>query len=208
MKGKFAKKFFYFLALIGIVESFGILVYQSVKRTQNTKQILADDNTQYLLLGIGFLFFRPYVLLPLLPFALFSLFHVLAYTKGHLLPIYGLADSSYSTRIGHFISQNNTKSIELASFLEIVSLGHLFLRVLFLRKRSLFIFILYVVFIKLRFEKSVFTRNYFKKIELHIEKLVNNTNNPNVKNVWVNVKSNVKKLDNFSLVHNYKEKNT
>lgn len=202
--------FWFYLATLGIIESFGILIFQLVsKKSLQVSGLLKDDNTQYFLLGFFLLLLRPYIMLPLLPFGLFSAFHVLAYTKGHLLPAFGMGDSPIATKLGHFVSTNNTKSIQVASLLEIVSWFWLLVRVVTFRKRSLTPFLVYTVFLKLRYEKSVFTRNHFKQLEVRIESAVNNANNPAVKNAWIQLKDVAKMVGGIHLVNDYtKEKLT
>ncbi|KAK6456228.1 uncharacterized protein RJT20DRAFT_5620 [Scheffersomyces xylosifermentans] len=201
-------KLWYVTALLGVIESFGILVYQLVQKNGfNVGLLLKDDNTHYFLYGLLFLWMRPYVLLTLFPFALFSLFHVLVYVKGYILPIFRLENSPISEHIGNFVSKSNTKSIQLASGLEIVTYVWLFFRMLAFRKRSLSPFLAYTVFIKKRFETSVYTRDFFKQIEVHIDTNVNKIGHPTLKNVWVQVKDVFRKIGGFYLVNDYtKEK--
>lgn len=202
--------FWFYLATLGIIESFGILIFQLVsKKSLQVSGLLKDDNTQYFLLGCFFLLLRPHIMLPLLPFGLFSAFHVLAYTRGHLLPVFGLADSPIAAQVGHFVNNNNTKSIQVASLLEIISWVWLLVRVITFRKRSLTPFLVYSLFLKLRFEKSVFTRNHVKRLELRIESAVNNANNPTVKNIWIQFKDVARRIGAITLVNDYsKEKLT
>ncbi|EGV63962.1 Transmembrane nucleoporin [Yamadazyma tenuis] len=207
---KFGKKIYWFyfdLATVGIIQSFGILVYQLVKKQGfNVKTLIKDDNVHFLGLGIMFLILRPYIILPYLPFQLFSLFHVLTYSKAYLLPIFNLGETSKPyTTIDKFVAQNNGKSIQLAGFLELISLAFLFARVLLFRKRSLTPFLVYLIFIKLRYEKSVVTRNHVKTLEVRIDGLINNLNNPGVKNVWIKVKGAFSKVGSFILVNDYKK---
>lgn len=205
-------KFWYQLALVGIIESFGILIVQLVQKNGvNVSVLLKDDNSQYLVLASAFILLRPYVLLVLLPFALFSLFHVLAYVNGYLLPVFSLEDHPISKTINNFVSTNNVKSIQLASILEIYSFAWLFVRVITFRKRSLTPFLLYAIFIKIRFEKSVFTRNYVKSIEVQIDSLVNQhaSTVPAVKNSWIQVKNILRRVGGIYVVNDYtKEKAT
>lgn len=205
-------KFWYQLALLGIIESFGILIFQFVQKSGlNISLLLNDDNTQYFVLASFLLLLRPYVLVILLPFALFSLFHVLAYTNGYLLPIFSLEDHAVAKMINNFVSTNNTKSIQLASIFEIYTYAWLVVRVLAFRKRSLTPFLLYSIFIKIRFERSVFTRNYVKSIEVHVDSLVNQyaAQVPAIKNSWVQVKNVLRKLGGIYIVNDYtKEKAT
>lgn len=196
------------MAFIGIVQSFGILVFQSLRKNGTSLLALTkDDNFQYFLLGLAFLLLRPYVLLPLAPFILFSFFHVLAYTRGYILPAFNLGESGIASTIENFTSNNNSRSIALASILEMYSLFWLTLRLLLFRKNSLFPWIVYVVFIKVRFEKSVLTRKYFKDLELQVEGAVNRAGHPKIKELWMQFKSILREAGNFYLVNDYtKEK--
>lgn len=203
--------FWYDLAALGIVASFGILVYQLVKKVGfDVKTLIKDDNVHFLGLGIMFLILRPYIILPIIPFQLFSLFHVLSYSKAYLLPIFDQDENSKAYKvINGFIANNNSKSIQLACILEVCSLFFLLARVLLFRKRSLSPFLIYLVFMKLRYEKSVVTRNVFKFLELKIDGVVNNVNNPNVKSYWIKAKSGLRKVGDYKLVNDYtKEKTT
>ncbi|CUM67807.1 uncharacterized protein PRCAT00005513001 [Priceomyces carsonii] len=206
--GKYPR-FWYQLALIGIVESFGILIYQLSKKTTSFGTLIRDDNVQYFFLGVGLLVTRPYVLLTLLPFALFSVFHVLAYTKAYLLPVARLDEHPISTKVGDFISKNNVKSVQLAAVLENFTLVWLFLRIVTFRKRSLLPFILYALFVKVRFEKSSFTRNHIKSIEVFIDNTVNKSDVPAIKQTWITAKGVFRRIGSFHLVNDYtKEKLT
>ncbi|KAG7193073.1 uncharacterized protein KQ657_001190 [Scheffersomyces spartinae] len=196
--------YFYILAYLGVVQLFGILVYQLVSKTRDFRTIIKDDNVHYFLLGLAFMIMRPFVLIALYPFFLFSIFHVLAYTKNYLLPIFLSTDSSaLGNQIGAFITANNSKSIELASIVELYSLVWLILRTLTFRKRSLMPLLYYLVFIKKRFETSQFTRNYVKKIELSLDSQVNNLKNPKVKEIWIQVKSVLRRIGQVHIVNDY-----
>lgn len=196
--------YFYIFAYLGVVELFGILVYQLVTKTKDFRTIIKDDNVHYFLLGLAFLIMRPFVLIALYPFFLFSIFHVLAYTKNYLLPIFlGTDSSALGNHIGSFITANNSKSIELASIIELYTLVWLLLRTLAFRKRSLMPLLYYVVFIKKRFETSQFTRNYVKKVEIALDSKVNNLKNPKVKEIWIQVKSVFRRIGQISIVNDY-----
>lgn len=200
------KYFWYNLAVFGIVESFGILIFQLIRKSGVSKNLLKDDNVHYLLLGFLFLVIRPYILLPILPFQLFSLFHVLSYTKSYLLPVFGHNEtSSLSKSISSFINSNNQKSIQLATLLEFGSLVYLFVRVLLFRKRSLVPFAIYTVFIKLRSEKSALIRNYFHVVGAKIDGVAEGLNNANVKGVWSTVKTFFAKVNDFVLVNDWRK---
>lgn len=197
-------KVWYNLAVFGIIESFGILIYQHFRKV-GTKNLINDDNVHYYGLGVMLLILRPYIIFPILPFQLYSLFHVLSYTKGYLLPIFNQQGTSIEKIITNFVNLNNQKSIQLASLLELICLGFLGLRVLFFRKRSLTPFVIYLIFIKLRYEKSPVTRNYFKFVSNKIESTVTGLNNPAATNAWTQVKMVFAKVDSIVLVNDYKK---
>lgn len=199
----------YKLALVGVIESFGVLIYQLVRKSGvNVKTLIADENVQYLLLAVVLFVQSPYVFLTLSTFFLFSTFHVLSYLKNFLLPALGVSDQSrISEQIGAFVAANNNKSIGLASLLEVYTLVSLFVRVITFSKRSIVPFLAYAVFMKLKFEKLAFTRNAFKQLEMSIEGLVNRTGHPAAKNAWIKVKSVFERIGAFSLIQQ-KDKTT
>jgi hypothetical protein len=206
--GKKLYRVWYDLALVGIVETFSILVYQTVqKRGVNVDVLSKDDNVHYLILGIFWLILRPNVFIVLLPFGIYSVFHVLAYVNGYILPLYNLENSQISSKLAAFINNNNVKSVQIGSAIELYSLIWLFLRVITIRKRSLVPFLVYIIFIKTRYEKIVFTRNHFKQLEIQIDKYVNQINVPVVKDSWIQFKQVLNKVGQFHIVNDYtKEK--
>ncbi|CAK9438509.1 uncharacterized protein LODBEIA_P27330 [Lodderomyces beijingensis] len=195
---------FYLLTLLGVLVSFGILIFQLVQKNGfRFTLIIKDDNTHYLLLGGFLLFLRPYVILSLIPFFVFSLFHVLAYTNGYLLPIFGLQNSLASKYITSFVSANNAKSIQIASGIELVTFVWLSLRMLAFRKRSLSPVLVYLVFLKKRYEVSPFTRHYLKNVKDLIGGVVNDLNQPVLKQVWDQVLYAFAVVDSYKLVNDY-----
>lgn len=204
-----AYKFWYKLALVGVVDSFGVLVFQAAKKGGvKPAALLGDDNVHYLFLGAGLLLASPYVLLTLSVYVLFSTFHVLSYTKHYLLPAAAVGDSHpLSVKIGQFVLANNAASIRWAAVLEVVTLAWLLVRLVTFRAVLLVPFVLYAVFVKLRFEKSAFTRAAFKSVEMRAEQAVNATANPKAKEVWIQAKAVFHRVAGVHLVHDHtKEK--
>lgn len=194
----------YLITLLGVLVSFGILVFQLVQKNGLRFGILIrDDNTHYILLGGFLLFLRPYVWLTLVPFAIFSTFHVLAYVNGYILPLVGLDKSNLSTTITNFVSQNNAKSIEAASGIELVTYVWLLLRMITFRKRSLSPVLVYTVFLKKRYEVSAFTRSYVKAVADAGDKIVNDVNHPVLHDVWAKIRNVFGIVDKYKLVNDY-----
>ncbi|RKP30254.1 hypothetical protein METBISCDRAFT_16699 [Metschnikowia bicuspidata] len=202
--------FWYKAALFGVVESFGVLVYQTIsKKGVSVTQLPRDDNVQYLVLAVVLFVYSPYVALTLCTFVLFSTFHVFSYLKHYLLPALGVSESNaVCVRMGEFIAANNNSSIVLASVLEVYTTVWMLLRVLTFRKGSLVPFLAYAVFLKLRFEKSQFTRNAVKSVELKVDDVVNMSCQPALKDNWVKVKGVFHRIGAISLTGESRQKAT
>lgn len=200
-------EFWYKTALLGVLESFGVLIYQTVsKNGVSVTQLPRDDNVQYFALALVLFIYSPYVALTLSTFLLFSTFHALSYVKHYLLPAFAIPDTHpASVRIGEFIASNNSKSIALASLLEVYTAGWMFVRVITLRQVSLIPFLAYAAFLKLRFEKSPFTRNAFKSVEVRIDSLVNMSGQPVAKDAWVKIKAVFYRISSIPLTGDVKQ---
>lgn len=202
--GKFGVKgslAWYVIASLAICETFGILLFQTFRNTTfSARQVLADDNSQYLLLGLALLWFRPYAVLVLAPFAIFSLFHVLGYTKTVLLPLVGMDSHPVLIKIGTFVANNHAKLVQLACMIEVYAYVWLTLRMITLRPHSFYMWLAYSLFLKLRFDKLTYTRNYFNTLEVQIDGIVGQYSQdmPALKTVWINVKSGFRAIGNVS----------
>ncbi|KAI9808358.1 MAG: hypothetical protein M1826_004342 [Phylliscum demangeonii] len=89
-------KLSYRLAFISAAVTYGIVVYKAYRARMRTAArqpqsgilpLLADENVQYLAMAIIWLFSRQ-VAIALLPFAIYSIFHVATYTRTNLLPTF------------------------------------------------------------------------------------------------------------------------
>ncbi|KAG8851312.1 hypothetical protein FRB96_009377 [Tulasnella sp. 330] len=84
-----AYAFWYKLAFSGALASYAIVVYKSLGTPQPNMAYLrkatADENFQYFVLALYWFFSKP-MALALVPYATFSLFHVLTFTRTNLIP--------------------------------------------------------------------------------------------------------------------------
>ncbi|RCK56580.1 Nucleoporin POM33 [Candida viswanathii] len=192
----------YLVSLLGAIVSFGILLVQFVqKHGFKVPLLIKDDNFHYFLLASFLIALRCYSWITLVPFAIFSTFHVLNYANTHLLPIFGLEHNPISKHVSAFINKNNLASIQIACGIELLIVVWLFLRMITFRKRSLTPFLVFLVFLKKRQEVSPFTRKYFEQIGAQIDSAVNMINNPIVTDVWKYVRMVFAAIDNFKLVY-------
>lgn len=152
--------------------------------------MLRDDNFQYTFDAIIW-FFAPKTTLSLSPFLIFAVFHVLGYVKNLILPALNYPSTSpLLLKISSFIKNNNDRSLYYSANLELVLLAWLVVKALLFRKRSWILLGLYTIFIKLRQEKSAYTRAALKAYEVRIDGLLSDPRlPPNVKQYWAKLKS-------------------
>ncbi|KAK6881045.1 Nucleoporin POM33 [Candida tropicalis] len=196
----------YLVSLLGAIISFGILLVQFVqKHGFKVPLLIKDDNFHYFLLASFLIALRCYSWITLVPFVIFSTFHVLNYANTHLLPIAGLEHNPVSKHITAFINKNNLASIQIACGIELLILIWLFLRMITFRKRSLTPFLVFLIFLKKRSEVSPFTRKYFEHIGAQIGSVVSTINNPVATQVWGHVQTAFRTIDSFKLEEHNEE---
>ncbi|EMG46919.1 POM33 Nucleoporin POM33 [Candida maltosa Xu316] len=192
----------YLISLLGALISFGILLVQFVQRNGfKVPLLIKDDNFHYFLLATFLIAMRAYVWITLVPFVIFSTFHVLNYANSQLLPVFGLENNPISRHITAFVNKNNLASIQISCGIELLTVVWLFLRMITFRKRSLTPFLVFLIFLKKRHEVSPFTRKYFDFIGAQGDSAVAAINNPIANEGWGHVKIAFRTIDSFKLVH-------
>lgn len=194
-------KFFYKLAYLGVLESFGIIIYRSYKNKLSTLSVslfLVDDNLQYTYDALIWFLMPVTYGISLLPFILFSIFHCLVYLKNVILPIFaehnGSKQNNYFSnlilQIANFITSNNESSLIYSANLELIVFAFILFKAVIFSKYSWYLVILYSVFVKLRFDKSPYTRSAVKAHEVRIDGLISDPRMPpSIKQGWANFKN-------------------
>ncbi|ANZ77869.1 BA75_04780T0 [Komagataella pastoris] len=185
--------FFYNAVFVGAVESFGVLLFQSYgNKSLSLKplDLLALENVQYFAIAALFLTILPHIAIAVVPFTLFSVFHALSYTRSNILPLLNIpATATVSSKIADFVKTYNDKSLFLVSNFEFFTLTIILIKALLFRKGYWIAAVIYTVFFKLRFEKSIFLRSVVKSWEARIDGLVSHPSlSVAVKSNWVQVK--------------------
>ncbi|KAK9467153.1 hypothetical protein V1512DRAFT_262076 [Lipomyces arxii] len=183
-------KFWYREIFVSVILTYGIVLYRTYKAASpSTTTLLRDDNVQYLVIALLWLVSKP-LLVTLPSFAIYSLFHVLTYTRTNVLPSLGQSStSSLSTKIQGFVDNYNDKFTRLVANFELVLLVRLLLDALMWRKGSWISFVVYASFMRFRFEQSVFTKQAVKNWEVRIDGLLAHPSVPGaVKNGWATAK--------------------
>jgi hypothetical protein len=139
--------------------------------------------------------------LAMLPFGVYSVFHVATYTRTNLIPTLqpppqgaaspGAKPKSNPTAdtIGKFVKEYYDASMGLVALLEILLWGRLFLSAIVFTRGSWILLSLYTAFLRARFAQSTFVQGQFKHLEARTDSLVGaQSTPPAARQVWESIK--------------------
>lgn len=182
----------YRMAWLGVIESFGIITYQHYasqskassdqKKGITPQALLQNGDVLYFLLALMW-FITPKFTLALVPYAFFSLFHVLIYLKSILLPeVFGLTaeNSKAVSLITRFVRNFNERCMYWVGSMELNLFLFLALRALLWYPRSWIILLAYTLFIKIRFENSKYMQATFAQWRVRFDGAVSHPSIPPV----------------------------
>jgi len=207
-------QFSYRTAFISAAVTYGIVVYKAfrarsragTKSQGGALSLIADENVQYLAMALVWLF-APQYPLAMLPFGVYSVFHVATYTRTNLIPtvqppqpsapVAGASPSAKPTTkanptadtIGKFVKEYYDSSMGLVAILEILLWGRLLLSAFTFSKGSWILIAVYTAFLRARFAQSSFVQGQFRQLEARIDSLVGaQSTPPAARQVWDGVK--------------------
>jgi len=139
-------------------------------------------------MAIFFLYAKP--LFPLLvPYAIYSLFHVLSYARTNLFPTLA-PQSSFIGSIGDAVGRFYDPAMSAVAGIEILAICPRLLLGSILRRNSFILAASYLGFLRVRWEQSLFVRRIFGRITMRIDALAADGNVPSVvRSAWVSVKN-------------------
>ncbi|KAL2827703.1 hypothetical protein BJY01DRAFT_228932 [Aspergillus pseudoustus] len=193
----------YRLAFVSAAATYGIVVYKghiARGRLQGSLpsvllKLAGDENVQYLGMALVWLYSRQ-VPLALLPFSVYSIFHVATYTRAHLIPTIqppsgpagspaspsgsrsGAKQSPLAETIGRFVKQYYDASMDLVAGLEIALLFRLAVAVLTFSKGSILLFFIYLSFFRARYTQSTFVQQSVRHFTARIDASVSHQSTP------------------------------
>ncbi|RHZ65962.1 uncharacterized protein CDV56_107213 [Aspergillus thermomutatus] len=202
----------YRLAFIAAAGTYGIVVYKAHiarGRLQGSVPTIAlklagDENVQYLAykvtsgMALVWLYSRQ-IPLALLPFTVYSVFHVATYTRAHLIPTLqppsqaaaGAASPSspgspkpaakqspLADTIGRFVKQYYDTSMDLVAGLEMALLFRLVVSLLTFSKGSIVLFFLYLAFFRARYSQSSFVQQAVRHFTARVDASVSHQSTP------------------------------
>ncbi|KAI0132802.1 hypothetical protein BJ170DRAFT_592744 [Xylariales sp. AK1849] len=204
-------RFSYRTAFIAAALTYGIVVYKTWRARQKVGAkypggavgLLSDENVQYLVMALVWLF-APQYPLAMLPYGIYSVFHVATYTRANVIPTVSPSPApaaagaspgaksggnAVADAIGSFVKTYYDMSMSVVSGLEILLWIRLLLAAIFFQQRSWILLALYTAFIRARIAQSSHVQNSFSMLEARVDSLVGQQNTPPVaRQAWNTVK--------------------
>lgn len=242
----------YRVAFIAAAATYGIVVYKTLRARTKSRQgfggpigLLTDENVQYLrrlhpqcppsrsghalanvllypVMALVWLF-SPQYPLAMLPYGIYSVFHVATYTRANLIPtlsppqqIAPAAGASPSAKpqyaphpaaesIGSFVKEYYDTSMSVVSGLEILLWIRLLLAAIFFQRRSWILLALYTTFLRARFSQSVHVQNSFAQLEARVDNLTGAQGTPPAaRQVWDSIKGGARQFHSVTDFNRFK----
>jgi hypothetical protein len=158
----------------------------------------------------------------MLPYAIYSIFHVATYTRQNLIPtivpparVAPAAGASPSAKpqfvphplsesIGNFVKQYYDTSMMVVSQIEIVLWVRVLLAAIFFQRRSWILLVLYTAFLRARHAQSSHVQGSFAQLEAHVDNLLGAQGiPPAARQVWDGVKGGARQFHAATDVNKY-----
>ncbi|KAI1334468.1 hypothetical protein F5Y15DRAFT_290357 [Xylariaceae sp. FL0016] len=214
----------YRLAFISAALTYGIVVYKTWRARQKVGAkypggaigLLSDENVQYLAMALVWLM-TPQYPLAMLPYGIYSVFHVATYTRNNVIPTVqpnkAAAGASPGAKaqgnpiaeaIGSFVKQYYDMSMSVVSGLEILLWIRLLLAAILFQRRSWILLAIYTAFLRARFSQSAHVQNSFGQLEARMDAVVGAQSTPPVaRSVWDGVKGGARQFHGLTDMSKY-----
>ncbi|KAI5920619.1 hypothetical protein F4810DRAFT_406460 [Camillea tinctor] len=200
-------RFTYRTAFLSAALTYGIVVYKTWRARQKVGArnpgiigYLSDENVQYLAMALVWLMARQFPL-AMLPYGIYSVFHVATYTRNNVLPTIqphkapagaapgAKAGNPLADAIGSFVKQYYDASMSIVSTLEILLWIRVLLSALVFQSQSWVLLTLYTAFLRARFAQSTHVQGSFAQLESRVDSFVSTQGTPPIaRNIWETVK--------------------
>ncbi|KAJ2161004.1 Transmembrane nucleoporin [Coemansia sp. RSA 552] len=187
---------YYSKAYIGALMSYAIVIYKTYGPPQINlaflHRLIVDENVEYLLLAFFWLSMKPMVV-TLLPFVVFSLFHVITYTRSTLIPMFfpdvtaeiqrarqaeqnsgPVGSLSIAARVSKFMGDWSSKyhapALREVGVWEVAVIGAWIVLGAVTFQTSLLAPPLYFQFLRMRYALSAPTRAAFRRVRAFLDK--------------------------------------
>lgn len=202
-------QFSYRTAFVAAAATYGIVVYKTWRARQKVGAkypggalgLLTDENVQYLAMALVWLLCPQYPL-AMLPYGIYSIFHVATYLRQNVIPTIQpakpapgsppgakAAPNAIADAIGQFVKSYYDMSMSIVSSLEMLLWVRLLLAAVLFQRRSWILLVVYTAFLRARFAQSTHVQNSFSMFEARMDSAVGQQNTPPIaRQVWDNVK--------------------
>lgn len=222
-------QFCYRISFLAAALTYGIVVYktQRARAKTNTRApggyigLLADENVQYLAMALVWLF-SPQYPLALLPYSIYSIFHVATYTRANLIPTIlapkpapeadgaaspnrkATVQSPLADKIGIFVKEYYDASMSVVAGLEILLWFRIFLSAIFFQRRSWILIVLYTAFLRARYAQSSHVQTSFTRLTARVDSLVGAQGTPPAaRQIWGTIKDTSKQFHDATDIGKY-----
>ncbi|KAI9757898.1 MAG: hypothetical protein M1815_005872 [Lichina confinis] len=198
----------YRLAFFAAAVTYGVVVYKAYRarmrsgsRQANTPLVLVtDENVQYLAMALVWLLSRQ-IPLAMLPFAIYSIFHVATYFRTNLVPVISpsprerTADgkpppNALADSLGRFVKEYYDASMGFVALLEIATWVRVLLSFLTFSRGAIILFVAYTAFLRARYAQSGFMQSIVQQLTARVDATVANEGTPPAaRQAWTTVKS-------------------
>ncbi|PGG95618.1 hypothetical protein AJ79_09954 [Helicocarpus griseus UAMH5409] len=218
----------YRFAFVSAAATYGIVVYKAyIARgrlggsiPQTAIKLAGDENVQYLIMAFVWLYSRQ-IPVALLPFAIYSVFHVATYTRTYLIPTIqpskpaspgeaspsgrpAAKQSPLAESIGRFVKKYYDTSMGLVAAFELSLLFRLVGSALTFSSGSWVLLVIYFSFFRSRYAQSSFVQGTVAHTTARVDALVSHQNTPpQVRQGWEVFKGLVRQLYDVTDVRRY-----
>ncbi|KAI9824454.1 MAG: hypothetical protein M1832_001989 [Thelocarpon impressellum] len=219
----------YRTAFVAAAATYGIVVFKAYRARMRAGarqqggilSLLADENVQYLAMALIWLFSRQ-IPLAILPFSIYSVFHVATYTRTNLIPtiqppqqVAPAAGASPSAKpqvkpsaiadtIGKFVKEYYDTSMGLVALLEVALWFRILVSAITFAKGSWILLVVYTVFLRARYAQSSFVQNSVRQLTARIDTYVaNQSTPPAVRQGWGTAKGIIRQAADATDVNRY-----
>ena len=146
--------------------------------------------------------------LALLPFSVYSVFHVANYTRTNLIPTIHPAQTNTASplqdTIKKFVTQYYDPSMTLVAGLEIALWFRLFFSAFTFQRGTWILLLVYTIFFRSRYSQSAFVQGAFHGAAARVDALVaNQSTHPAIRQVWAKLKEIVRQATDATDLRKY-----
>lgn len=152
--------------------------------------------------------------LAILPFAVYSVFHVATYTRSNLLPTFQpqpqaapgaqKQTSALADTIGNFVKTYYDSSMTLVAILEIALWFRILVSAILFQKGSWILIVVYTVFVRARFAQSTFVQQAVNQLTARGDAIANRQDlPPAVRQAWGTIKAGIKQAADVTDINRY-----